>query len=402
MAQTRLPTVDRRFCQELVYGVIRWRATLDYLIARKSDDRPQKPLLKAIVSLGLYQIFWLDRVPDHAAVSESVVLAKRMGLQFQAGFVNALLRGYLREAAATRVMLDELKIKQPHLGFSHPEWLAQRWIARYGAEAAAALMDWNNHPPGTFARVNTLKTTAEKLLPQWREEGIVYDFFQRPWLPENLIFILKEHPPLHRLPSFQEGAFYIQDPSTVLSVLELDPKPGEAVLDLCAAPGGKLTLIAQQMANQGRLVACDSSAERLKLVSENCARLGVAPVEIVSSAQPPMVPGGYDRVLVDAPCSNTGVIRRRVDLRWRLRSEEINRLTRDQLAILHSAAGFPKAGGTLVYSTCSMEPEENSNLVREFLAGHKNFELLRERELSPVADQVDGAYTAVLRRRGAG
>jgi 16S rRNA (cytosine967-C5)-methyltransferase len=399
LAQTRLSPVDRHFCQELVYGVMRWRATLDFLIARKCDDRSQKPLLKAIVALGLYQIFWLDRVPDHAAVSESVDLAKHMGLQFQAGFVNALLRGYLREADATRALLEEIKIKQPYLGYSHPEWLWQRWSARYGAAAAATLMDWNNHPPGTFARINTLKTTAEKLLPQWREEGVVYDFVSRPWLPENLIFELKEHLPLPRLRSFKEGAFYVQDPSTLLAVLELAPKPGDSVLDLCSAPGGKLTLMAQLMENQGKLAAYDTSADRLKLVSENCTRLGVTVATIAPPAQPPHLPGGYDRVLVDAPCSNTGVVRRRVDLRWRIRPEEITRLRRDQLAILHTASDLLKVGGTMVYSTCSLEPEENGELIQEFLTGHKHFERVRERELTPFADQVDGAYAAVLVRK---
>jgi len=399
LAQTRLSPLDRHFCQELVYGVIRWRATLEFLLDRKSDQRSQKPLLKAIICLGLYQIFWLDRIPDHAAVSESVELAKRTGLQFQAGFVNAVLRGYLREAEATRTLLADLKIKRPHLGYSHPEWLAQRWIARYGAAAAATLMDWNNHPPATFARINTLKTTAEKLLPQWRQEGVVYDFVTRPWLPENLLFELKEHPPLTKLRSFQEGAFYVQDPSTILPVLELDPKPGESVLDLCAAPGGKLTLLGQRMENQGQLCAYDTSTERLKLVSENCTRLGVTIAQIAPAGKPPHRPGGYDRVLVDAPCSNTGVMRRRVDLRWRIRPEEINRLRKEQLAVLHSAGDLLKVGGTLVYSTCSLEPEENGDLIREFLAAHKNFEHKSSREVTPFIDKVDGAYAAALVRK---
>ena len=398
LAKSSLSSVDRHFCQELVYGVTRWRDTLEFLIGRKSDSRSQKPMLKAILGLGLYQIFWLDRIPNHAAVSETVELAKRNGLQIQAGFVNALLRGYLREADATRAVLAELKTSQPHLGFSHPEWLAQRWITRWGLPSAAALMDWDNHPPGIFARVNTLKTTAEKLLPQWREEGIVYDFFSRPWLPENLMFHLKEHPSLQRLRSFQDGLFYVQDPSTTLAVMMLDPKPGESVLDLCAAPGGKLTLSAQLMQNQGRLVAHDTSLDRLKLVTENCTRLGVTIAEIATYGQSPHLPGGYDKVLVDAPCSNTGVIRRRVDLRWRLRLGEIDRLRNDQFSILHHAGDLLKVGGSLVYSTCSIEPEENSGLIRDFLAAHKNFELKREMELTPFKDQVDGAYSAILVR----
>ena len=266
----------RHLCHELVYGVVRWQATLDWLIARKTAGRTQKPVLQNLLRLGLYQIFWLDRIPGHAAVHETVELAKQSGFGAQAGFVNALLRGYLREFDATDGLLAELKAAQPHVGYSHPEWLAARWLERWGPEQAAALMAWNNTPPKTYARVNTLKTDAGKLLPQWRDEGVEYGFVRYDWVAENLVFELKSHPPLSRLPSLQQGMFYVQDPGTLLAVRELDPQPGEAVLDLCAAPGGKLTFMAQLMQNQGRITAHDLTSDRLRLVEENCARLGVS------------------------------------------------------------------------------------------------------------------------------
>jgi 16S rRNA (cytosine967-C5)-methyltransferase len=363
-----------------------------------------------------------------------VELAKQRGFGPQAGFVNALLRGYLREFDPTKRLLADLRARRPWLGYSHPEWLATRWQTRWGQEAAAQLMAWNNTPPKTFARVNTLKVEAGKLLEQWREENVEYDFVRRDWLEENLIFDLKSYPPLAKLPSFQQGLFYVQDPSTLLAVRELAPRPGEAVLDLCAAPGGKLTCIAQLMHNEGRLVAYDTSPERLRLVEENCARLGVrvsSPLSVVSSKDSPKsahfgprttdharttdyallttdyrlltTDSGplttFDKILIDAPCSNTGVMRRRVDLRWRIRPEEIERLRVTQLELLRKSASLLKPGGLLVYSTCSLEPEENEQVAQEFLSSASAFKQEAERQLLPFADSADGAYVTRLRRQ---
>jgi 16S rRNA (cytosine967-C5)-methyltransferase len=397
LTRVELAPADRRLCQELVYGVVRWQATLDWLIARKTQNRVQKAALQNLLRLGLYQIFWLERIPNHAAVNETVEQAKRLGFGPQAGFVNAFLRGYLREFDATRAELSGLGSSQPSLGFSHPEWLVARWLERWGVEPTSQLLTWNNTPPKTFARINTLKADPARLLVQWRDENVEYDFVRRDWFEENLVFELKVHPPLESLPSFQQGSFYIQDPSTLLAVNELAPQAGETILDVCAAPGGKLSYMAQLMRNEGRLVAHDTSVERLKMVKSNCARLGITCADVTSnlhSADPRL--RLFDRVLVDAPCSNTGVMRRRVDLRWRIRREEIERLSGEQLQLLERSATRLKAGGTLVYSTCSLEPEENQLVTQKFLAGHAAFRLEQERELRPFADAVDGAYVARL------
>jgi 16S rRNA (cytosine967-C5)-methyltransferase len=437
-AQLSLP--DRALCQEIVYGIVRWQATLDWLIARKTNGREQKPALQDLLRLGFYQIFWLDRVPDHAAVNETVELARQNGFGAQAGFINAVLRGYLREDEATKKLLGELKITQPALGWSHPEWLVARWQKRWGPEKTARLLEWNNTPPKIFARVNTLKfrrgefhepqaagggasvpasrlvsslappKDAGDLLARWRDENVGYDFVRRDWLDENLVFELKSHPPLSSLGSFRDGWFYIQDPGTLLAACKLGPQPGETVLDFCAAPGGKTTFLAQLMNNQGRIVAQDVSEERLKWIQENCARLGVTCVETQRAAG--ILPaeqtkegtaGGtpaarFDRILVDAPCSNSGVMRRRVDLRWRIQPKEIERLSAAQLDLLQHAAIQVKPGGVLVYSTCSLEPEENQEVVKQFLSGHADFKLESERELLPFTDNVDGAYVARLKR----
>ena len=398
----KMPSADRALCQELVYGIVRRQSTLDWLIARKTDSRQQNATLQNLLRLGLYQIFWLDRIPPHAAVHETVELAKREGHGPKAGFVNAILRGYLRDFDATKKTLADLKTTQPALGFSHPQWLLEKWQKRFGDESARRLAEWNNTPPKTFARVNTLKIDAGKLIEKWRAENVEYDFVQRDFLSgpdlEAISFELKSHPPLATLESFRDGWFYIQDPGTLLASLELAPKPGETILDLCAAPGGKTTFMAQLMNNQGKIVASDISAERLKLLEENCLRLGVTCVEPIAlnPQLSTLNQSRFDRILIDAPCSNTGVLRRRVDLRWRVAPEEISRLQQTQLGLLNSAAAQLKPGGVLVYSTCSLEPEENSVVVQEFLKAQPGFKLERQRELLPFTDNVDGAFVARL------
>lgn len=390
---------DRRLAQELIFGVTRWRTTLDWLIARKgAPGKAQHPTVAVLLRLGLYQLFWLDRIPEFAAVNETVQLARELGYDSRSGFINAVLRAYVREQPQTRAELDRLRTSDPATGWSHPAWLVERWRAALGEEDLRRLLSWNNTPPRNFARANTLRMDAGRLLEQWRAEDVDYDFLRHDWTDENLIFELRSHPSLEHLPSFRQGGFYVQDPSTLLAVQELDPQPGDRVLDWCAAPGGKATFMAQRMANQGRIVAHDTSSERLELLRENCERLGVKCVEPVDASYAPPA-GSFDRILVDAPCSNTGVLRRRIELRWRIQPEEITRLATEQLAILHRVAPALKAGGTLVYSTCSLEAEENHEVVAKFVAAETGFELVRELQLHPVTAGVDGAFVAVLRRK---
>jgi 16S rRNA (cytosine967-C5)-methyltransferase len=227
----------------------------------------------------------------------------------------------------------------------------------------------------------------------WDSERVTYRAIERDWFKPDEVFELESHPPLTSLRSFQEGMFYIQDPSTLLAVAALNPQQDEQILDVCAAPGGKTTYIAQRMGNQGEVVAEDLDVERLKLVVENCQRLGVTCVS-TTSATPQ-----FDRILIDAPCSNTGVLRRRVELRWRIKPEEISRLRETQLSILRDSAKRLKPGGTLLYSTCSLEPEENQEVVQTFLSEQSNFTLESERQLLPFDAQVDGAYVATLKSK---
>ena len=392
LAHSRLSAADRGLTQELAYGVVRWQAPLDWLIELKSAGRPQRPEVQVLLRLGLYQLFWLDRVPDHAAVFETVDLAEPA----PAAFVNAVLRGYARERDATRAALEDLKRTDPAWGWSHPSWLVDRWTARWGAEQTARLLEWDNLPARTFARANTLVTDPAKLIERWREEDVDYDFRRYDWTPESLAFEFKSHPPLSRLDSFRQGWFYLQDPSTLLAPRLLDPQPGDRVLDLCAAPGGKTSLIAQMVENDLTLVAVEPAASRRQRLVENCSRLCAECTAVASLAESPV--NEFDRILVDAPCSNTGVIRRRLDLRWRLRLEEIQRLRRAQLGLLEQAAAHLRPGGVLVYSTCSLEPEENRGVVDAFLAAQPGFSLQTDRELFPPDSQTDGAYVAVIQK----
>jgi len=238
-----------------------------------------------------------------------------------------------------------------------------------------------------------LKTDASRLGARWREEGIEFEERQYDWTGPGSIFELRRHPPLGSLGSFQDGWFYVQDPSTLLATGQLGAQPGESILDLCAAPGGKTTQIAQMIGNRGRIVARDNQPERLKRLEENCRRLGANCVEMSNA------PGAFDRILVDAPCSNTGVLRRRVDARWRLQPEELKRLSRRQSALLSQAAQELKSSGTLVYATCSLEPEENEQVARKFVEEHPDFKLENERQLLPFVEGVDGAYVAAFVRR---
>jgi 16S rRNA (cytosine967-C5)-methyltransferase len=392
-AKNSLSPSDRGLLQEITFGAVRWQATLDWLISRRTAGRVQKTVLQVILRLGLYQLLWLDRIPPHAAVHEMVELAKAHGFGPQSGFVNAMLRGYAREIPAAKALLKSLQSSDPALGFSHPAWLVQRWKDIFGVENTRSLLEWNNQPPPTYARLNRIRTHANDLREQWEKEGVEPRLQSFPWSATTEMYHLLRHPPFSLMESFRSGCFYVQDPSTLLAVELLDPKPGEFIWDMCAAPGGKTLFAAQKMGDSGRIVASDSSPDRLKSVAENYNRLGVKCVEI--NIDPGSL-GQFDRVLVDAPCSNTGVMRRRVDLRWRIQPREFTRLAEVQMGLLNTAAQHLKPAGTLVYSTCSLEPEENENVVRRFLEANPNYRLELERGLAPFKEAVDGAFVAKM------
>ncbi|HIL73938.1 MAG TPA: 16S rRNA (cytosine(967)-C(5))-methyltransferase RsmB, partial [Verrucomicrobia bacterium] len=391
-----LSPADTGLCRELVSGGVRWRRLLDWLIERATEGREQRPVIREILRLGLYQIFFLSRIPEHAIVDESVRLAKAENCLGQAGFINAMMRRFLREREQITRDIADLQKARPALGQSHPDWLYERWEERWGREKTIRLMEWNNQPAPTCARVNRLLTDPGSLAKRWEDEGVEVSPIDCDWAATGDLFHLRKHPPLESLGSFSDGLFYVQDPSTLLSVSLLDPQPGQAVLDLCAAPGGKTCHIAERMKNEGQLNALDIRESRLKLLRENCDRMRVTCATLGQADETTAGEAKFDRVLVDVPCTNTGVIRRRLDLRWRLSPSQTKRLADEQLQLLVRAAAHAKPDGQLVYSTCSIEPEENEQLVARFLESNPGWQLAAERSLHPVENHTDGAYAARL------
>ena len=374
---------DRGLLTELFYGVLRHLRQLDFLIAQLREgalDERTRNLLRA----GLYQIFHL-RVPAHAAVNETVSMAGPTR-----GLVNAVLRRALREqeGLSQRLAAQPLAVRE-----SHPDFLVDRWTTQFGAESAEALCRLNNTPSENFFRVNTLKTSLERLL-ELQPDAFVQDAARS---------VLK----LRRIPAewLDSGWGYVQDPSTLLAPDLLDPQPGERVLDACAAPGGKSTYLAQKMGGRGRVMACDLYDSRIRRLKENVARLGTISVRVhlldfllVPEAGSPLLEAPFDRILLDVPCSNTGVIRRRVDVRWRLTEEDFLRMPVQQFALVRRAVPLLKAGGVLVYSTCSLEHEENAAVVEQITRELPELALEEVRTSLPFRDAVDGSFAARFRK----
>jgi 16S rRNA (cytosine967-C5)-methyltransferase len=391
LADSSLSGPDRAFVTELFYGCLRHKLALEFLLAQLAA-KPPRPVATNVLKLGLYQLLFL-KTPAHAAVNETVALAKTHVGGAETKFVNAILRRAERERESLLAKLLATRETEPWVYYSHPEWLWKRWSTRLGREQVAALCEWNNQAPSLFIRINTLKASTKPA--DIKAEATYHPLGWRVTKTAGLF----------QTGSFANGEFYVQDPSTLAAVDALDPQPGESVLDMCAAPGGKATYIAQKMQNRGRIIAADSTNSRLALVGENCRRLGVDIVATLACEGTHLdrcLRGEqFDRVLVDAPCSNTGVLRRRVDLRWRIEEAEIKRLATLQGKLLASAARFTKPRGVLVYSTCSLEPEENEGVVGEFLAKHPAFTKETTRVLFPPRDGVDGAFVAKFRKTNA-
>ena len=391
LAESSLGGPDRAFVTELFYGCLRHRLSLEFLFAQLVT-KPPRPVVADALRLGLYQLFFLG-TPAHAAVNETVALVKTHAGEAETRFANAILRRAERDRGALLAKFSAIRETEPWVYYSHPQWLWERWTAHLGREQAAALCEWNNQPPPLYLRINTLKAST-------KPADVAAEPSNHPlcWRVTNAAGLFQTR-------SFANGEFYVQDPSTLVAVEMLDPRPGDSVLDMCAAPGGKATYLAQKMQNRGRIIAADSTNSRLALVGENCRRLGVDIVATLACEGTRLdrcLRGEeFDRVLVDAPCSNTGVLRRRVDLRWRMDEAEIARLAGLQTRLLAAAAKFTRLNGVLVYSTCSLEPEENEHVIETFQTAHPNFARESSRSLFPPRDGVDGAFVAGFRRMNA-
>lgn len=409
----QLSDQDRRFVTELVYGTVKAGATLDWILEHYLSRSLKKvaPVIRNILRLGVYQLFFLSKVPASAACNQAVELTKKYGHAGTVKFVNAVLRNAARnpEKVVYPAMQDD-PVRSLALRYFHPDWIVKRWIERLGPEEAEALCRINNATPPLSLRTNTLKISRDKLLAVLAEEGVECEASQ--WTPEGILCY--GFPALGSLQSLQQGLFQIQDESSMLVAHVVAPQAGEFILDVCSAPGGKSTHMAALMSNQGRIVAADVHEHKLALVEENAARLGIGMIEtkvLDATKIGDLYAGQADRVLVDAPCSGLGVLRRKPDARWRKSPVMLRELPELQLQILHSAACCVKAAGILVYSTCTTEPEENTQVVDAFLRNHPEFVLEKTGDylpqphgdqetvqLWPQRDQVDGFFIARMKR----
>lgn len=370
-----LSPADRRLLQAILFGVLRHRRLLDHWIGQLREGTLD-PETRDVLRVGLCQILIMD-LAEHAAVNETVEAGKAS----VRGLINAVLR---RAITARKRLLDDVAELPPTVAHSHPDWLFNRWKAAFGKREALALMEWNNQPAATYFRVNSLApAVAAADLPGTPVAGAPGFYQLNGPLPTALL---------------AAGALYIQDPATRHAVELLDPQPGERVLDACAAPGGKAFLIAAALGTADTLVCTDSNAKRLPRLRDNLERLhaGQAAISVHDWTQPAPAEwhASFDAILLDVPCSNTGVIRRRVDVRWRLQAPDIAKIALTQRKILDHALPCLKPGGRLVYSTCSLEAEENLGQVEAFLADNPQLRLHATRQALPFRDHTDGAFAA--------
>lgn len=382
---------DYNFIKEITTGVIRNRTYLDYVIKINSRVKIKRihKIILSILEMAIYQIYFLDKVPDYSIVDESVNLAKIYGNRGSISFTNGILRS-ISKKDAPQVKIED-SIDNLSTFYSHPKFYTEYFYNNYGEEFTKKLLKANNEMPPFTIRVNTLKTSKSDLMSNLKElsfeiEETVYDNALNILNPKGII----------DTKYFDEGHFYVQDLGSILVASFLNPRENSSLLDLCAAPGGKTTHLAELMNNTGEIIACDKSQGKIKLIQENAKRLGVKNIETrVNDARVLNEDfiDKFDYVLVDAPCSGTGLYRKKPDIKWNKDLEDIKSLAEIQLEILDKAKDYVKEGGELLYSTCSLSKIENEDVVNKFLENNKNFKIkkLRDREVLKLFPSTDGS-----------
>ncbi len=403
---------DRGLVTELVNGTVRMKEHLDWVLnifLTRSRNKLNSRVY-VILLVSIYQLLFLERVPAYAVINEAVDMARKHG-QGAANLVNGLLRNLERNRDRVEFPdADKDPVKYLQVFYSHPEWMVVRWLNRYGFEKTRDLLAFNNLAPPLTARVNSLKIGFAELLDVLREEGVEV----QPGRIKNTSIILEKLPmPLYRLNSYRQGYFYIQGEATMLIPLMLDPEPGSLVYDCCAGVGGKSVHLAELMGNRGRIVALELHQHKLDLMKINCNRLGVTIVEGRQGdlfGQLPRMPAS-DSALLDAPCTGLGVLRSRPDIRWRRKEPDIAGMAEIQGKMLETLAPRVRPGGHILYSTCTIEPEENEQVIEGFLSRHSGYDVEAlpgySGEIStgpgmtffPPQHGLDGMYMCLLRRR---
>ena len=383
---------DRAFAQRLAYGTIQRRRTIDHVVAALASRPVDPPVLDAL-RLGVLQVVWMDSVPARAAVDQTVELVKEVAPR-ATGFANAVMRRGAREAEAIVAALGD----GSPVALSHPDWLAELWADALGPDEAVALMRADNEPAESALRANELRTTRDELIAWLRERGA--DARPAADLPEGVV--VDGAFDAHGSDLFADGLLMPQSRGSMLVARTLAPRPGELVLDMCAAPGAKSTHLAALMRGDGEVVAVEENAARARELSENVRRLGagIVDVRVADAREPVDATGAFDRVLLDAPCSDLGTLQSRPDARWRKSPEAIAELGRLQGELLEAAVAQLRPGGALVYSVCTISPREGPEQVERLLAEHTEVELEGEpRQLLPHRDGTDGFFIARMSRR---
>lgn len=420
LQQSGLAKADAGLATELVYGTIQRLNTIDYYLGTlvpKGLDKLQ-PWVRNLLRLSFYQLYYLDRIPAHAIVDVAVTIAKKRGHAGISGLVNGVLRNALRRKETFAIPDGLPPSERIALEHSHPEWLVARWIAAYGEETAERICRANNRPPHASARVNRTRLTRGILLEQMREKG----WKAEPSRIAPAGIVASEGGSLAQTSWFAEGKLTVQDESSMLVAEALAPEPGMRVLDCCAAPGGKTTHLAELMDDKGEIIACDIHEHKEALITEQAKRLGLTCIRTVvadAKALGGLFPeASFDRILLDAPCSGLGVIRRKPDLKWAKREEEIAAISAVQHELLAAVHRLLAPGGVLVYSTCTTEREENGGMIDRFLSEQPEFTLdplpdgllsgtrleqdARNGHVQLLPDDFDsdGFFIARLRKRG--
>lgn len=397
--EPRLQPADRALCHELVLGVLRWQLLLDKIVEHYSKRRIES-LDKAVriaLRLGLYQLRYLTRIPASAAVNESVSLVRLARLSSATGFVNAVLRRAVREPNYDPATSVSDPIERISIQTSQPRWLIERWTEAFGVEEAEAFAQANNIVPPTAFRVVNVRANKAEVLSRLSAAGATVEeskVARGAWRVSGATSLVRE--------LSLAGEIYLQDEASQLVAEMLDVKPGECSLDLCAAPGGKSTLIADRAGDGALVIAADRSASRLATVIGTTDLHGlksIKPLLLDAGEKLPFKSNVFDKVLLDAPCSGTGTLRRNPEIRWRLSESEFGAFAENQKRFLANAAEVVKPGGRLVYSTCSVERDENEEVIQAFLASDRRFKSVTTERTWPQRQGSDGFFIAVLQNR---
>lgn len=374
--------------QEMVYGCIRWLGTLQWRIQSFTTREPD-PASMGFLLIGFYQLFYMDKIPPHAILNETIEAAKSALDPARCRFLNAVLRNALRKKDQQE---KQLLAAPEAVRWSHPPIVVKRWKNTFGQESTQALCQWNNQRPSVSLRICQNHTEASNLKQQLKPH---------PANPEHF-FIAPAGTSVESLPGFSSGSFYVQDPATEIAVQLLAPEPGMRVLDACAAPGGKTFACADLMQNQGAILALDRHLDRLERMTDNIKRMQSTIIKLQradATRREQLPQGPFDRILLDVPCSNSGVLQRRPDARWRITEERIRELAELQTRFLDATAPLLGPEGALVYSTCSLEPEENEQCVQNWISKNPDFEISEMRTSFPPDSGMDGAFAARIERK---